>query len=65
MIEFFIEWSLLLGDHKGGRLLDVVAFRNDLAIPKVDVIDVGFSDHQLVRWTSDLSKPAPVYKTST
>jgi hypothetical protein len=51
--------------HNGGRLLDVVATRNDLAIPEVDVIDVGFSDHRLVRWTSELMKPAPVYTTST
>jgi len=51
--------------HDGGGTLDVVAMRNDLAKPEIKVIDVGFSDHRLVRWISDLSKPAPVYTVST
>jgi hypothetical protein len=31
--------------HNGGGLLNVFATHNDLAIPEVDVIDVGSSDH--------------------
>ena len=51
--------------HDRNGMLDVVATRTDLAAPEVSVIDVGFSDHRLVRWTSDLAKPAPVYTTFT
>ena len=52
--------------HDRDGTLDIVATRSDLAAPVVDpVIDVGYSDHRLVRWTSDLTKPAPVYTTST
>ena len=31
----------------------------------VDVIDPGFSDHRLLRWSCSLQKSAPVYETST
>jgi hypothetical protein len=52
--------------HDREGTLDVVATRSDLAAPVVDpVLDVGYSDHRLVGWTSDLAKPAPVYTTST
>ena len=54
--------------HDRNGLLDVVATRNDIAVLEVDVIDVGFSDHRLVRWIrwmSNLAKPPPVYTTST
>jgi len=36
--------------HNLGGLLDVVASRDDLQLPSVDVIDVGLSDHRLLRW---------------
>jgi hypothetical protein len=52
--------------HDRDGTLDAVATRSDLAAPVFDpVIDVGCSDHRLVRWTSDLTKPASVYNTST
>jgi len=38
--------------HDRGGLLDVVASRVDLPTPFVDVINVGLSDHRLLRWTS-------------
>ena len=31
----------------------------------VDVIDPGFSDHRLLRWSFGLHKPAPAYETIT
>jgi len=35
--------------HDRGGLLDVVISRDDLPAPPVDIIDVGLSDHQLLR----------------
>ena len=49
--------------HDRGGLLDVVASREDLPAPSVDVIDVGLSDHRLLRWSASLVKPPPVYTT--
>jgi len=50
--------------HDRGGLLDVVASRVDLPAPYVDVIDVGLSDHRLLRWTAPLIRLPPVYSTS-
>ena len=50
--------------HDRGGLVDVVATRADMPI-SVDVIDPGFSDHRLLRWSCSLQKSAPVYETST
>jgi len=58
--------------HDLGGLLDIVASRDDLPNPSVDVIDVGLtdprfcdlSDHRLLRWAVPMSRPPPVY-TST
>jgi hypothetical protein len=49
--------------HEDGGLLDVVASRDDLPSPSVDVIDVGLSDHQLLRWSTSLFRPCPVYSS--
>ena len=51
--------------HEAGRMLDVVCCGNDLNSSSVDIIDVGLSDHCLLRWTSSLKRPAPVYTKST
>jgi len=51
--------------HDLGGILDVVASRDDLPSPDVDVLDVGLSDHRLLRWSSSLTRPAPVYVTTT
>jgi len=50
--------------HDLGGLLDIVASRDDLPPPPVDVIDVGLSDHRLLRWPVSMSRPAPVYTTT-
>jgi len=47
--------------HDRGAMLDVVASRDDLPAPTVDVIDVGLSDHRLLRWSAPLVRPPPVY----
>ena len=51
--------------HDLGGVLDVVATRDDLPAPSVDVLDVGLSDHRLLRWPAPLMRPAPVYSTVT
>ena len=51
--------------HDLGGMLDVVVSRADLPSPDVGVLDVGLSDHRLLRWSSSLTRPAPVYTTST
>lgn len=51
--------------HDDGGLLDVVATRQDLPQPHVEITDVGLSDHRLLQWTVSLVKPAPVYTTRT
>ena len=53
--------------HDLGGILDVVASRVDLPVPSpdVDVLDVGLLDHRLLRWSSTLTRPAPVYVTIT
>jgi len=51
--------------HTAGGLLDIVATRLDLPAPTVDVIDVGLSDHRLLRWSASVDRPtAPVYTTT-
>ena len=50
--------------HDAGGTLDVVCTRGALPSPTVDVLDVGLSDHRLLRWTSQLHRPPPVYTTS-
>ena len=47
--------------HDQGGLLDVVVTRDDLPAPSVDVVDVGLSDHRLLRWHS---RPPPVYNAT-
>ena len=47
--------------HDRGGMLDVVASREDLPAPMVDVVDIGLSDHRLLRWLTSLVRPPPVY----
>ena len=51
--------------HDKGGLLDVVLTRNDSTHPKVDVTDVGLSDHLLLTWTANLGRPDLIYHTTT
>jgi len=46
--------------HDRGGFLDIVAMRDDMQLPHVDVIDVGLSDHRLLRWLAPLARPCPV-----
>ena len=57
--------DVTVATHDQGGLLDVVATRDDLSLPPVEVVDVGLSDHRLLRWTTSLTKPSPVYTTRT
>ena len=47
--------------HDRGGMLNVVASREDLPAPMVDVIDIGLSDHRLLRWSTSLVRQPPVY----
>jgi len=54
---------LSIPTHDRGGVLDVVASREDLPSCPVDVLDIGLSDHRLLRWTAPLARPPPVYTT--
>lgn len=51
--------------HDAGGTLDVVCTRDDLPPPTIDVIDIGLSDHRLLRWQSCLLRLPPVYVKTT
>ena len=52
--------------HDHGGLLDVVLTRSDAPLTStVEVIDAGFSDYRLLRWTCSLQRPPPVYASTT
>jgi len=42
----------------------VVCTGDDLPAPAVDIIDDGLSDHRLLRWSSSLLRPTPIFVTS-
>jgi len=44
-------------------IIDIVATRDDLPVPHVDVRDVGLSDHHLLHWSAPLRRGSPVYKS--
>ena len=48
-----------------GGTLDVVAMRGDLPQSIVDILDVGLCNHRLLRWSTSLARPCPVYTTAT
>jgi hypothetical protein len=50
-----------LPTHILGGILDVVATREDLLAPIVDVINIGLSDHHVLRWSSTLARQPPAY----
>ena len=49
--------------HRLGVMLDVVVTRQDLTAPDVEVVDVGLSDHSLLRWSASSARPTPVIET--
>jgi len=49
--------------HRLGGMLDVVVTRQDLTAPDVGVVDVGLSDHSLLRWSASSARPTPVIET--
>jgi len=51
--------------HDRGGILDIVAMRTDLPSSPVSVVDVGLSDHHMLRWSTSLERPQPVYTTTT
>jgi predicted DNA-binding protein len=60
-----IECRVTSPTHDLGGMLDVVATRVDLPAPSVEVLDVGISDHRLLRWSAPLHRPSPVYSSVT
>ena len=55
-----LECRVTSPTHDQGGMLDVVATRVDLPAPSVEVLDVGISDHHLLRWSAPLHRPSPV-----
>ena len=51
--------------HDRGGLLDVLLTRSDLPPPTTTLINTGFSDHLLIKWSTDLRVKPPPYTTST
>ena len=51
--------------HDLSGILDVVVTRSDLAHPVAEVVDVGISDHRLIKWTLDVESSPPVYEMSS
>ena len=50
--------------HNRGGSLDVVLTRSDLPSPAtiiIDIKDVGISDHSLIKWTTNLNAPPPIF----
>jgi len=50
--------------HDRDGFLDIVAMRDDMQLPHVDMIDVGLSDHRLFHWLAPLVHPCPVYSSN-
>jgi hypothetical protein len=51
--------------HDRGGMLDIVASRIDLPLPRVEVVDAGLSDHRLLRLSVSGTRPSPSYVTAT
>jgi len=51
--------------HNLGDMLDVIVSRVNLPPLLVGMHDVGLSDQQLLQWSAQLMRPAPVYTTAT
>ena len=60
--SFDLKQNVTQPTHDLGRILDAAVTRSDLPAPDVSVIDVGLSDHRMVRWCLDLEKPTPLYE---
>ena len=69
LIDDFADHGLLncvsSPTHDHGGMLDVVVCRSDLPVPRVDVVDVGLSDHRLLRWTVPMTREIPVYVSTS
>ena len=50
--------------HEKGGILDAVAIRSTSPVLAIEIIDTGLSDHFLIRWSSSMTRPPPIYKTS-
>ena len=48
LTSYGLSCRLSTPTHDLGGLLDIVAIRDDLSTPSVDVINVGLSDHRLL-----------------
>ena len=49
--------------HRLGGMLDVVFTRQDLTAPDVEVVDVGLSEHSLLRWSASSARPTSAIET--
>jgi len=65
LADYGLAYHVPAQTHDLGGLLDVVASRDDLRPPSVDVIDVGLSYRRLLRWPVSKRRPTPVCTTSS
>ena len=53
LVDVFTDRSLsnhvTMLTHDLGGMLDVIATRDDLPVPSIDVVDIGLSDHHLLQ----------------
>ena len=42
------------------KLRYIAAMRDELPLSVADVLDVGLSDHRLLRWSTSFARPCPV-----
>ena len=51
LTSFYLLQHVDQPTHGLGGILDVVVTRSDLVHPVVEVVDVGISNHRLIKWT--------------
>ena len=51
--------------HDHGGTLDIVVGRSDLPVLRIDVVNVGLSDHHILRWLVLMTRDVPVYVSTS
>ena len=64
LMNFQLRQHVVDPTHSLGSVLDIVVSHEDLCLDKPCVEFVAFSDHLLVKWTLNVSKPDIVLRTA-
>jgi len=65
LADFSLSQHVTSPTHDREGILDVVITRDETSPQDISVLDVGLSDHRLIRWTSESPSAKPVYETKT